>query len=55
MTPLETQLYEALQEALEWNWLDEDCPPPPPVVKQMNDAVAAWRDQQEREQNRVNY
>ena len=34
-------LREALREATEWNWLDENDPPPDNVVRQCEDALDA--------------
>jgi hypothetical protein len=33
------ELEKALREAMEWNWLDEDSPPPQEVVDQCNSAL----------------
>lgn len=33
------ELEKALREAMEWNWLDEDSPPPQNVVDQCNSAL----------------
>jgi hypothetical protein len=53
MTPLETQLYEALVAATGWNWLDEDMPQE--VVDQVDAAAEAFRAQRDRENIFVNY
>jgi len=34
------RLEAALQEAMGWNWLDDDCSPPEDVVNQCNEALA---------------
>jgi hypothetical protein len=33
------ELEAALREAMEWNWLDEDSPPPREVIGQCNSAL----------------
>jgi hypothetical protein len=53
MTPLETQLYEALLEARGWNWLDDDMPPE--VVTQVDAATSEYYRQLEQEQPKAPY
>jgi hypothetical protein len=55
MTPLETQLFNALNEALEWNWLDEIAGPPPFAIMKIEAALLEYERQLEQENNRVNY
>jgi hypothetical protein len=37
--PRIAKLEQALREAMEWNWLDEDSPPPQEVVDQCKSAL----------------
>lgn len=55
MTHLEDQLAKALRESVEWNWLDEESDPPACVTEQISEALSAYEQQKEREQNNVSY
>lgn len=55
MTELEKKLAAALKEALEWNWLDEDVPPPQAVVQFIQRTLAEFERQAELEKNRIPY
>lgn len=55
MTKLENELFEALREAVGWNWLDEYDPPPPEVLKKVADALEEFDRQQQTEQPKEQY